>query len=652
MNYKERRVAVAIVAGAAIAAVQGCGGGSGSGGGSTERTASLLANTHITPWTSGSVGFTVAPALAAGETMRCQVDDLPETDCATSATTGRVSYSGLALGEHRVTVKSGRSGALKSTVLAWRIVTPQVLVYGGTPGGITAALAAARAGRDVVLVESSDRLGGMMTGGLAKSDVGSSGNSVVGGLAKEFFDKTRQREADLGACPDFDGCPGYYDFEPHVAAEVFGRMLADEKSISIQRSLPLVGVHKSGTLLTGIETARGEIAAGVFIDASYEGDLMVAAGIESTVVREARLKTGDGADIGDVEDDAGFGVLARPYGLTIDPYVVPGQPSSGLIPFVEAAPPVMPVEGSSDSRLMSYNYRLCVTDDPRNRVPFSRPDDYDPARYEGSARVAVAMAASGRKPLDELYFNPARTVLSKDRQHYKYDLNGGSTFSTDMSTLGWNQAYPAASPSARQDIAANYRQYIRGLLYFWQTDPRFGALNAKVGRFGLCADEFVDNDHWPYQLYTRETRRMVGEYVMNANDVLMNGRRARVADGVAMGGYDLDSHIRRITTTKIDGRDVIVSEGFKIVRHSGDPRYPVAYRSLLPKRAQASNLLNPVTLSASSLAYSSIRMEPTYMALGQAAGTAASMAIEGSASVHDVDVPALRDRLQRAGQVL
>lgn len=644
------RFAMATVASAAM--VVGCGGGSGSGGsGTEERTAKLLANTSITPWTSGSVGFQVTPGLAEGESMRCQIDDRPETDCATSPTTGRVSYSDLEHGEHRLTVKSGRNGSLTNAVVLWRIVTPEVLVYGGTPAGIAAALAAARSGRSVVLVEPSSRLGGMMAGGLSKSDVGSAEHKPVGGIAAEFFKRALAREEELGACSDGSSCSGY-DFEPHVAGEVFGAMLAGEKLISIQRALPLLAVHKTGDRLTGITTVRGEIAASVFIDASYEGDLMVGAGIDSTTLREARLKTSDGADLGDVEDDAGFGILARPYGLRIDPYVIPAQPASGLIPFVEAAPPTMPVEGASDSRLMSYNYRLCVTDDPSNRIPFEKPDSFDPARYEGSARVAVAMTSSGRKPLDELYFNPARTVFSKDRIHFKYDLNGGSTFSTDMSWPAWNQAYPAAGLPARADIATNYRQYMQGLLYFWQTDPRFGALNAKVGRFGLCADEFADNGHWPYQLYSRETRRMVGDYVMNENDVLTNGRRPGVPDSVAMGGYDMDSHIRRITTTRINGRDVVVSEGFRITRKSGDPRYPVAYRSLLPRRVQASNLLNPVTLSATSMAYSSLRMEPTFMALGQAAGTAASMAIEASVTVQDVDVPALQTRLRRAGQVL
>jgi FAD dependent oxidoreductase len=630
-----------------------CGGGSGSSGGANEeRSVSLLANTQITPWTSGSVGFRVSPALADGETMQCAIDEQAETPCATGPATGRMSYAGLGLGEHRLKVTTGRPGAMASTTASWRIVAPDVVVYGATPGGITSAMAAARAGRTVVLVEASARLGGMMTGGLAKSDVGSAEVKPLGGITAEFFDRTRESEIETGACSDEGWCPVYYDFEPHIAAATFSAMLAEQPLISVQQSLPLTAVRKSGDRVEAIGTARGEITARMFIDASYEGDLMVRAGITHTTMREARLRAGDGVDPGDVEDHAGYGVPVQPYGLKIDPYVIAGQPASGLIPFVEPPPLKMPAEGESDGRLMAYNYRLCVTDDPDNRVPFTRPADFDPARYEGSARVAVATAAQGKTPLDELYFNPYRTVRSKNRSYSKYDLNGGSTFSTDMSSLPWNQSYPEADGAARQSIAANYRQYIEGLLYFWQTDPRFGALNAKVSRFGYCADEFTDNAHWPYQLYVRETRRMVGEYVMNENDVMHNGRRAALPDSIAMGAYGLDSHIRRITTMRVAGADLVVSEGFRIVHPPADPRYRVAYRSLLPRRAEATNVLNPVTLSATSMAYSSLRMEPTFMVIGQAAGTAAALAIESAAAVQDVDVGSLQNRLLRDGQII
>lgn len=638
-------------ASAVLAGLVACGGsGSGSDDGPGP-SVTLMADSASTPWRSGSIAFQLSPPMAPGDQMRCRIDQLPEADCATGSGGGRAAYQDLAPGPHTLQVSVGPPGAMTSRSVTWQLITPDVVVYGATPAGITAALAAARAGRDVVLAEPSRRLGGMMTGGLAKTDVGDAPVKPIGGIAAEFFERARQRERETGACATDSQCPSPYDFEPHVAGEVFSALLREQPRISVQRELPFLSVRKDGTRITGLTTARGELTARVFIDASYEGDLMAAGGVAFTLAREPRLR-GDDVPPGDIESNAGFGQLALPYGLNVDPYRVPGQPSSGLIAFVEPAPLTWPPLGAADDRLMAYNYRLCVTDDPNNRIPFDRPVDFDPALYEGSARVAVAMAADGRKPLDELYFNPYRTVGSRTSGYYKYDLNGGSVFSTDMSALGWNQAYPLADSAGRRNIEAAYRRYIEGLLYFWRTDPRFGALNAKVARFGRCADEFVDNDHWPTQLYVREARRMLGEYVMNENDVMVNGRRPVLEDSIAMGGYVLDSHLRRITVARIKGADRVVSEGFRIVRHAGDPRYRIAYRSLLPRRGQADNLLDPVTLSATSMAYSSIRMEPTLMALGQAAGTAAAMAVEQSVALHDLDVPALQRRLEAAGQIL
>jgi hypothetical protein len=636
-----------------LLAACGSGGGGTSGG---ERQITLNANTQITPWTSGSVGFRVSPALADGESMLCSIDGGAETDCATSTSSGRVAYADLAVGRHVLAVKTGSGSARKSANASWEIVVPDVLVYGATPGGITTALAAARGGRTVVLLERSPQIGGMMTGGLAKSDVGGADDKPLGGITREFFDRTRDREIDKGACSDSHPCTIYYDFEPHVAGEVFASMLAEQPRISLQRSLPITSATRMGTKITSVTTGLGELRAKVFVDASYEGDLMVMAGIGHTAEREPLLRAVDGAQPGDIEDDAGVGSFVPPYSLPVDPFVVEGDPDSGLLPFVEPPPTPLPPGGSSDDRVMAYNYRLCVTDDPDNRVPFERPSGYDPARYEGAARVALATAAAG-KPLDELYFNPARTVRSKNPAYFKHDLNGGSAFSTDMSALGWNQAYAAADSAGRAAIETAYRSYVAGLLYFWQTDARFGALNAKVASFGLCRDEFADNGHWPYRLYVRETRRMVGEYVMNENDLMRNGRRPAIGDGIAMGAYSVDSHIRRITwaNRSFNGgpmRPTVVSEGFRIVRLPGYAPYPVSYRSLLPKRIQADNFLNVATLSTTSIAYASLRMEPTFMVIGQAAGTAAAMAVDEGVSVHDVDVQRLQTQLRADGQVL
>lgn len=641
-----------------MCSVVACGGGGGGGTEVLPRTVTLLANSQITPWASGSLGFRVAPSLAEWESMVCQIDQGPEVECATGTATGRMNYEALPRGHHQLTVKIGKAGNRVAATAAWQIVSPDVVVYGATPGGVTAAISAARAGRTVVLIEQSPWIGGMMTGGLAKTDVGGSKGEPLGGITREFFERTRAREVALGACTDEYPCPIFHDFEPRVAAEIFRAMLAEQPRVSLQTSLPVTGLNRQGVRIASVTTARGEIAGQVFVDASYEGDLMALAGVSHTTIREARLDpAGDDVDPALVEDDAGVGSFVPPFGFAVDPFIVPGVPGSGLLPFVERPPQVWPVEGSADDRLMAYNYRLCVTDDPGNRVPFSRPDDYNAILYEASARVAVATATDGKTPLDELYFNPARTVRSADPTYYKHDLNGGSAFSTDMSALGWNQAYVSADASVRASIAAAYRSYIAGLLYFWQTDPRFGALNAKVARFGLCKDEFTDNDHWPYRLYTRETRRMVGEYVMNENDLMKNGRRPAIGDSIGMGAYSVDSHARRITWMHRSigngpARAMIVTEGFRIVRLPGYAPYPVSYRSLLPRRVEATNLLNPVTLSATSVAYASLRMEPTFMVLGQAAGTAAALALETGADVHDLDTRALQARLERDGQIL
>jgi hypothetical protein len=342
--------------------------------------------------------------------------------------------------------------------------------------------------------------------------------------------------------------------------------------------------------------------------------------------------------------------------LYVDPYLVPGEPASGTIPVVEPRPAAFPGEGTADSRVMAYTYRWCGTNDPSNRIPFEAPAGFSAARYEASARVAVAWAQTG-VDLAVGMFNPAPTVLSSNPAYYKYDLNGGSTFSTDMTAPDMNQAYVLAGEMQREQIREAYRHYIRGLLYFWQTDPRFGSLNGKMASFGYCRDEFADRDGWPHQLYVRMARRMLGEYVMNENDVLQNGRRPPIPDPVGFGAYNADMHTYRYTAAPVDWpdgthRDSITIEGFRIVPLPKDGPYPVSYRALVPHAADATNLLNPVTLSATHVAYSSLRMEPTFMILGESAGVAAALAIETQQNVQALDYGVLRQRLLQRGQRL
>lgn len=628
------------------------------GGGSSEAPAlSVQLASAQTPWTSGTLAFAVNPPLKAGETMRCSLNGAPAVDCGVNATEGRLRFEGVARGEHRLAVTIGSASEQRSASANWRVMTPEVVVLGATPAGLTAGIAAARSGRQVVVIESSRWLGGMVAGGLAKTDIHTGMGIPLGWITQEFFDNTRALSVADGNCITPEDCPFYYDVEPRMAKAAFEQMVAAEPNLWLGLNQTLLSVEKDGARITAIRTASGRVAGSIFIDASYEGDLMATAGVSHTTLREPLLRVDPGHPrYGEREDDAGSRPFIPPYGLFIDPYKVPGDPQSGTISFVEPRTGDLPPAGSADERLMAYNYRLCVTDDPTNKVSFARPADFDAQRYEGSARVAVAMAASGRLPLDKLYFNPAPTVRSKDGVHFKHDLNGGSVFSTNMTARAWNQAYTTATPETREAIADAYRSYIQGLLYFWQTDPRFGPLNAKVARFGFCKDEFTDNASFPYRLYSRETRRMLGEYVMNQNDLFQNGRRPAIADSVALGGYNIDSHVRRITVgpRSIGGappKDMVLHEGFLSLQLPGDRMYPLSYRSLVPRRAEATNLINPVTLSMTSLGYASVRMEPTFMMLGQAAGVAANLAIESGAAVQDVDASELQSRLRREGHV-
>lgn len=626
-----------------------CGGGGGGAGSGDTFQLRLSSGAAFTPWASGQVDFTLTPALAAGETLSCRVNGGAAQDCSLSAAAGRALYQEQPVGPLRVEATRTLNGRSASAALDWRVAAPELVVYGGTPAGIVAALAAARQGLDVVVLEPRQRVGGMMAGGLAKSDVGPAPELAIGGLASEVFTRIRAAEQQRGRCTEERPCSSPYDFEPHVAAAVLRQMLDEQPRIWVQVQAPLRSVQVQARSLHSLTVGRGRLSAGVFIDASYEGDLMAAAGVSFTTQREHRrsLATG-GTSPADVEDGAGFGERVRPYALNLDPYRVPGDPGSGYLPFVEA--PTAHQQGDADDRVMAYNYRLCVTDDPHNRIPFERPANYRAEWYEASARLSQALSASGRLPAQELFFKPSPTVPSTTPGFSKYDLNGGAAFSTDLTAPGWNQAWAQADAAGRAAIESAYESYTRGLLYAWRTDPRFGALNAKVARYGLCKDEFEATGHWPDHLYVRESRRMLGAYVLNQNDLERNGRRDGLTDGIALGYYDIDSHIRRITTRTIGQREVIAVEGFQIRRGLASPPYAIPYRSLTPRADELDNLLNPVTVSATSQAYASLRMEPTYMAMGQAAGTAAAMAVRGRQAVQAISVAALQDRLRQDGQ--
>ena len=658
-----REIAARPIAGCAlIFLLSGCGGGSGDAGGAAEpppppttQRIAFASTTTRTAFAAGAVPFQLTTPLPSSERVVCRIADVEVTPCLDDERAGQIRFSGLGTGAHGLTVQIiGDSGQLlERSDHTLRIEQVGLVVFAATPGGITAAIAAAESGVTVALLEPTNWVGGLLSGGLAKTDIGTRGHEVISGLTLDFFRRVQAAERANGACAG--GCPGLYDLEPRVAEQVFESML-DEAGVIVERNVELQAVARDGTVIRQLATSRGEVGGRVFIDASYEGDLMAAAGIEYATGRESRrlAAPGDTAALAFQEDNAG----ARRYRLPLntlraDPFVVPNDPTSGTLPYIEPTPDAMPAEGEGDGRVMAYTYRLCVTDDPSNRIAFTAPPGYDPLDYEASARVVQAWVQQGADPAVRM-FNPGVTVRSRDRAYYKYDLNGGSTFSIDMTGPTLNQAYVEGSAAERERIRAEYRHYIRGLLYFWQTDPRMLGLNQKVARFGYCADEFVDRGNWPHQLYVREARRMQGEYVMYEADVLQNGRRAPIDDPIGFGVYGLDMHTYRYLAAPVNWPDgsrheAITIEGYMIVHLPDHAPYPLSYRALVPRVGSATNFLNPVTLSATHVAFSSLRVEPTLMTLGEAAGVAASIAIRSGTSVQAVPYAELRQRLISRG---
>ena len=519
-----------------------------------------------------------------------------------------------------------------------------LVVYGGTAAGVAAAVQARRMGRTVVIVGPDTHLGGLSSGGLGFTDTGN--KAVIGGLAREFYHRVWRHYQEPGAwkwqtrdsygnkgqgTPAMDGeHRTMWIFEPHVAERVFEGMVK-EHAITVHRDEWLDrenGVRKSGDRIVSITMLSGRTYAGrMFIDATYEGDLMAAAGVSYHVGREAQSTYGEkwnGVQTGVLHHRHHFGVLKEP----ISPYVVPGDPGSGVLPRISTAPPGE--YGQADHRIQAYCYRYCVTDHPDNRIPFPRPDGYDPAQYELLLRI---YHAGWRETFDKFDPIPNR----------KTDSNNHGPFSTD--NIGFNYDYPEASYERRREILKEHETYQKGWLYFIANDPRVPeAVQAQMRRWGLPKDEFTDNGGWPHQIYVREARRMIGAYVMTENELL---NRRPTPGPVGMGSYTIDSHnVQRYITP--EGH--VQNEGDIGVPLPGP--YQIAYGSLVPRRGEAGNLLVPVCVSSSHIAFGSIRMEPVFMILGQSAATAASLAIERNLAVQDVPYSALRDRLIAGGQIL
>lgn len=516
--------------------------------------------------------------------------------------------------------------------------TADIVIYGGTSSGIIAAVQAHRMGKRVVLIEPSNHIGGLTTGGLGATDIGN--KSVIGGLARDFYHRVwrhyqnddawsrETRKQHNARNPRYNPKDEtMWTFEPHVALQLYRAMLAEAGITPLmnERLDRKGGVKKNAGRIESITMESGRaFAAKMFIDATYEGDLMAAAGVAFHVGREANAVYSE--TLNGVEPK--LNVKNHRFLKPVDPYVKPGDAASGLLVGIQVTK--LPPDGCGDHEVQAYCYRLCTTDVAENRLPWPKPANYDVSRYELLLRNFEA--GDHRAPWHPLWMPNRKT-----------DTNNNGAFSTDY--IGGNYDYPNADYAARDRIVADHKSYQQGLLWTLANDPRVPpAVRAEFNRLGMAKDEFVDNDNWPTQLYVREARRMIGAYVMTEH----NCRGEKVAeDSVGMGAYGMDSHnCQRYVTPEghVQNEGDVQVHGFK--------PYPISYRALVPKADECENLLVPVCLSSSHISYGSIRMEPVFMILGQSAATAASMAIDTGVPVQKVSYEKLGARLREDRQVL
>lgn len=509
-----------------------------------------------------------------------------------------------------------------------------VCIYGGTSGGVAAAVQVARMGKSVVVIEPGKHVGGLTSGGLGWTDSGD--KAAVGGIAREFYQRVKKHYDDPAAWTHEkrDGYRFYrekddamWTFEPHVAEKILRAMLAEHK-ITVAEGERLdrtaKGITLDGKRIKSVTTVSGKTyTARVFIDATYEGDLMALAGVSFTVGREANAKYGEKLNgVQRVQNTHNHRFTAK-----VDPYVRAGDPKSGLLFGIEKE---LPADGEGDHRVQAYCYRLCMSNVPANRVPFPKPKGYDESRYELLLRNFEA--------------GDLRIPMKPDMMpNGKTDTNNNCAFSTDY--IGQNYKYPEASDADRAKILADHEAYQKGLMWTLQNHERVPKkVRDEFAKWGLPKDEFTDNGGWPHQIYVREARRMVSGYVMTEADC----RRTRVTpEPVGMGSYNMDSH---------NCARYVTAEGF--VQNEGDVQvspggaYSISYQCLVPKAGECPNLIVPVCLSSSHIAYGSIRMEPVFFVLGQSSGTAAVLAIDGGVDVQKVEYAKLKERLLKDKQVL
>ena len=533
-----------------------------------------------------------------------------------------------------------------------------VVIYGGTSAGVAAALQSSRMGKSVVLIEPTNRIGGLTTGGLGQTDIGN--KQAIGGISREFYEnikkyyddpenwkwEKRSDYKDGGQTRTEEGEATMWTFEPSAALAVYKSMMDKEKIKMVynERLNRETGVKKVAGKIESITMESGKIFKGkVFLDATYEGDLMASAGVSYAVGRESNEEYGEtlnGVQANSINTSL-TGLVSRNafnhnFIPGVDPYVVKGDPISGLLPNVNEKPGL---EGEGDKKIQAYCFRMCLTDHPENRISFQKPANYDEVNYELLFRNYEAR----KGPIREMYSygNSLLPWINSSMPNRKTDTNNKFGFSTDY--IGRNYDYPEASYAEREKIIEDHRNYQMGLMWTLANHPRIPAeVREEASRWGTTKDEFERADGWQQQLYVREARRMVSDYVMTQK----NCEALTVAeDAIGLAAYGMDSHnVQRY----VDANGYVQNEG-NVEAHGFKP-YPISYGALVPKKEECQNLIVPVCVSSTHIAFGSIRMEPVFMVLGQSAATAAILAIDGDTAVQDVPYSKLKVQLLKDGQ--
>ena len=537
-----------------------------------------------------------------------------------------------------------------------------VIIYGGTSAGVASAIQTSRMGKSVLIIEPAHRLGGLTTGGLGQTDIGN--KHVIGGISREFYQNIRKyyddpnnwtwqsRNAymDEGQTRTEKGEDAMWTFEPSAALKVYHQMLSAEKIDIVygERLNRESGVIKKDNRIESIEMENGSKYTGeMFIDATYEGDLMAAAGVSYRVGRESNREYGEtlnGVQANKISATLKWTLSRNAYNHNfidrVDPYIIKGDPKSGLLPYISENPPG--VDGEGDNKIQAYCFRMTLTDHPDNRIPFKKPENYNELNYELLFRNYEA----ARGPVEEMYTYGDNLVpwINSPMPNRKTDTNNQKGFSTDF--IGQNYDYPDASYEEREKIVQAHREYQQGLMWTLAYHPRIPEkVRDKVSQWGTCKDEYEKgSDGWQQQLYIREARRMLSDYVMTQKNC--EGIEV-VEDPVGMAAYGMDSHhIQRY----VDINGFVQNEG-NVEAHGFSP-YSISYRSIVPKKEECENLLVPICVSSTHIAFGSIRMEPVFMVLGQSAATAACQAIDEKRALQEIDCSLLQKRLVENKQIL